>query len=81
MTAHLPPWATAPAPAHCPHCGLVPQPGDTHGKVQARDAYGNPLVFCYDDEGESLPADDEYEPVPDPWHDPDAASAHEPPPF
>jgi hypothetical protein len=78
----LPPWTRTAPPARCPHCLTVPSPGDTHGKVMARDAFGQPLVFCYDDEGQELPADDAPAgPSPDPWTDPDAAAALNPPPF
>jgi hypothetical protein len=76
MIPDLPPWATTPPPARCPDCLRVPLPGDSHSRVMAHDAFGQPIVFCYDDEGESLPAEEEHTPAPDPWLDPDAAAAH-----
>lgn len=80
MIPDLPPWTRTPPPGRCPNCLTVPQPGDTHGQVMARDAYGTPLLFCWDDEGRELPADDEAPDLPalDPWTTGDPG---QPPPF
>jgi hypothetical protein len=77
----------------CPHCGHPEREDEQHGyvPVDVSDWFGRPLPpACYDDEGTLIPpAEEEPTPaadvprltIPDPWMDPDAAAAHQPPPF
>jgi hypothetical protein len=71
----------------CPYCRHTERPDEHHGVSHGITRLG---LSCYDDEGEWIaPADEEPVPTaaelsavtPDPWTDPDAAAALNPPPF
>lgn len=83
------PWAPSEAcPIHgdeehrtprlCGLCGLIPEEGEQHRQVYGGGPDGDDVEeVCVGPDRHQLA----YATVPDPWFNPDAASAQEPPPF